>query len=858
MANKTTSMLFMIATMLSSLFLVFNQDVNIRSKTIETTLIQSSGLVPHAPFVFTTNQQIANVAIAGNGTSANPYIIENYFIQCDGSSNGVDFIDTDAYTLVRNCWVNNTSGFHAAFGGSRTKNLIFENCTTTRLNCLGGFGFVNSTDCTVINCSMMDRGFFMSGCNNTLIENCSIVNGLGLIWNEVNGYQVDNYNITIRNVNFTNCPGYIYSEIGMNVTCVINGTHGLVMNNINIVNSSSFIFINSTSVILSDWTQESNIDAFGFSIMFGNCSDVLVDNANIFNVNVTMAVLDSENVTIYNSDLMLEALDQNSTSSFFNATVLVINSTNVTLDKNFIECEDSNNGFGLLTFGCTNMTITNTTFDSTSIPLLMFSSTGAEIHGNMFSNNTNGTFIDESCSNINFTHNEFYECPALYFFNDSTPGNYFGNNAYSDYDLNGSVYTDGDLLPNPHVVTTLDRNITDTTPWYSIFDPLDPPPTPPVAHFRLRLFLNPLNLNSGQLYRFIFNGYRGRPRCTFQWNFGDGTANMTTRNVRHAFTYAGNYTVTLTCQNIAGTRVFRMQVVVHGLINLSPDATFTSNSTTIIIGATVAFTHNGSNGNTPTTYQWNFGDGTANATTENSTHQFTTAGTRTITLTLMDTDGDIDVYTLPGGIIVVPPTVIITIIARRLNITGENIDTASFKLFVNGTLKPSPIFVVASNTDYLIVIKDSYSNTMYSNVHSAGSINQTITIVLQMYLLKVINNRDDDIKFKVTRNSVSITYTVRDGSDYYILLYAGTINYQVKDTADNMILRESTLSMTKDRSLTFSEDQETDDQPWFFAGLTGTASMWIAILIIIAIITAGVIVNKINSKKKKRNSRSRN
>lgn len=808
----------------------------------------SPSLTPHAPMKFLNNGAIAAVASSGNGTAGNPYIIEGYFIQCDGSSNGIDFLDTDAHVIVRDCWVNNTSGFHAAFGGSRTKNLVFENCTTTRLNCLGAFGFINSSNCIVANCSMMDRGFFISGCNNTLIENCSIVNGLMMIWNEINSNWVHNYNVTVRNVNFTNCQGAYYDDIGVNVTCIVNATHGLVMDDIHIVNCTSFVFMNTTSLTLSDWTQESNLDSFGASIVIGNCSDVLVDNANIFNENITIAVLNSQNVTIYNSDLMLEALDQNVTSSFFNATMVIWSCDNITIDKDFIECENYVTDLGLLALDCNNVTVTNTTFDSMNIPLLFSNVTGVEIHDNLFSDNTNGSLIVSS-TYINFTHDKFDNCSmVLYYFDDAATGNVFGNNAYSDYDLNGSSYSEGDPLPNPYVVTTSDRNITDSTPFYSVFAPLDPPPVLPNAHFRLRLFLNPLNLNSGQPYRFIFNGYRGRPRCTFQWNFGDGTTNVTTRNARHAFTYAGTYVVTLTCTNIAGTSVFRMTVIVHGLVNLFPNATFVANVTSIIVGMSVAFTHTGGNGNAPTTYQWNFGDATPNATTENPVHQFTTAGSRTVRLTVRDIDGDTSVYVLPSSIVVsaLPSTVVITINVLRLNITGDFIAGKWFKLYINGSLTTTMTFSAGIGSKRLVVIKDSYGTTMYSHLYAVIT-NETWIIPLDMYYLRVVNNRNDNLKMTFSRNSVSLSLTARANSERFILFYDGVTDIMVK-AADGSILRDGTLMMTRDGTIIFNSDT-----PLIIPLAIGGEGLWIA-LAIAATIT--IIAIWLQSKKKKKPRRS--
>lgn len=63
-----------------------------------------------------------------------------------------------------------------------------------------------------------------------------------------------------------------------------------------------------------------------------------------------------------------------------------------------------------------------------------------------------------------------------------------------------------------------------------------------------------------------------------------------------------------------------------------PKALFTSTTTTICTGSNVTFTSTSTN--YPTSYSWNFGDGTPNSTQQNPVHQYTTAGTYTATLTV--------------------------------------------------------------------------------------------------------------------------------------------------------------------------------------------------------------------------------
>lgn len=63
-----------------------------------------------------------------------------------------------------------------------------------------------------------------------------------------------------------------------------------------------------------------------------------------------------------------------------------------------------------------------------------------------------------------------------------------------------------------------------------------------------------------------------------------------------------------------------------------PKANFTSTATTICAGGNVTFTNTSTN--YPTSYSWNYGDGTPLGTTANPVHQYMTAGTYSATLTV--------------------------------------------------------------------------------------------------------------------------------------------------------------------------------------------------------------------------------
>ena len=68
-----------------------------------------------------------------------------------------------------------------------------------------------------------------------------------------------------------------------------------------------------------------------------------------------------------------------------------------------------------------------------------------------------------------------------------------------------------------------------------------------------------------------------------------------------------------------------------------PIANFSSNVTSGTVPLNVAFTDTSTN--TPTAWNWSFGDGTANSTVKNPTHKYSNAGTYTVTLTATNSAG---------------------------------------------------------------------------------------------------------------------------------------------------------------------------------------------------------------------------
>lgn len=128
------------------------------------------------------------------------------------------------------------------------------------------------------------------------------------------------------------------------------------------------------------------------------------------------------------------------------------------------------------------------------------------------------------------------------------------------------------------------------------------------------------------------------------WDFGDGSS-ATTESPQHTYSSPGTYTVALTVTNEAGSATATKADFIEVFVPV--DAVFSLTPSIGTVPFTVTFT-NGSTG--ATSYLWDFGDGQA-ATTENPTHEYTSSGSFTVTLTATGpggTDSTTDTVTANG------------------------------------------------------------------------------------------------------------------------------------------------------------------------------------------------------------------
>jgi PKD repeat protein len=127
---------------------------------------------------------------------------------------------------------------------------------------------------------------------------------------------------------------------------------------------------------------------------------------------------------------------------------------------------------------------------------------------------------------------------------------------------------------------------------------------------------------------------------TYRWVWGDGTPDGSGPTPTHVFTAAGARSVALHVTDADG----QTAAVAHGItvgVDEAPTAAYTPSTYSPTVNQVVSFDGRASSDadGSVVTYQWVWGDGTPDGSGPTPTHVFTTAGSRSVVLRVVDSDG---------------------------------------------------------------------------------------------------------------------------------------------------------------------------------------------------------------------------
>lgn len=128
-----------------------------------------------------------------------------------------------------------------------------------------------------------------------------------------------------------------------------------------------------------------------------------------------------------------------------------------------------------------------------------------------------------------------------------------------------------------------------------------------------------------------FNDTSRYPLGSWDWDFGDGSTHSYIKNPVHVYTTPGSFQVTLKQKNayVTPTKIVVITVT-------SPAPIDIPNITATIICPIVFF--NGTSAGDPTSWLWNFGDGTTSSE-QNPVHRYSVNGEYTVNLTATNVSG---------------------------------------------------------------------------------------------------------------------------------------------------------------------------------------------------------------------------
>ena len=209
---------------------------------------------------------------------------------------------------------------------------------------------------------------------------------------------------------------------------------------------------------------------------------------------------------------------------------------------------------------------------------------------------------------------------------------------------------------------------------------------------------------------------------SWQWNFGDG-ATSSSQNPSHAFTAAASYTVTLIATNASGSKTVNRTVTVVSALA----ASFAYSPASPVAGQAVQFTDTSTG--SPTSWQWNFGDG-ATSTFQNPSHTFTTPASYTVTLTVSNTSGS---KSINRTVTVVPALAASFTYTPASPVAGQGVqftDTSTGSPtswqwnFGDGSTS------TAQNPSHTYTTAGSYSVTLtVTNASGSKNVSRTVTVV---------------------------------------------------------------------------------------------------------------------------------
>jgi len=650
----------------------FPQSISASTKSLILHIPIDANYTSHSIIEIDGNDQL-QAFCAGNDSSGNatyPYIICGYDIYCGAAPFGIFLKNIDLHVYIENNHAWNAINIYAAHGYYPSDIMLLNDTNIEILNNSVENGIIgvqlqNCTNITVISNTFKNDLYIGLGINDSsytiLRNNCFIACGV-LLDGSLN--QCRNQVIDTTNIMNGNGTLYYYKDLVGNISTTIQPKSEIILVNcskttINKVQCSStgigIIILYSSKISIQN-SKFLNLSLYG--IITNSSTDLTISDNEVQGTIYGFMVMSTTNTTItgnyaHNNIADGIVLTGNSSRIEFNDCIdneawgiKILRARNVTIERNAI-IGNSNGGF-LAMDNSTNITITrNTVNNNKNCGIEGQASTYINITQNDIENDTIGVFLQDVKNSItdlnNFIDNQAYQAYATWavFLPDNTTqawNNTAWGNYWSDYAVKYPNATKmNDTWNTPYTFTTATiLNMTD-------FHPLVMPYQFPFASFHA----NATRAVAGQKVQFFFTGNSSNEPVILKWDFGDNTTSFVSQNPTHVYVIPGNYTVSLDVTDVQGVHDFVQKLQ---YITIEPDihpfANFTCSMTRISVGEIVDFHFTGIIGNAPANITWKIMNDTITTTSLGFQYRFNQAGNFSVTLTVIDYDGEHSTFTV--------------------------------------------------------------------------------------------------------------------------------------------------------------------------------------------------------------------
>ena len=417
----------------SRLNVILNLNKAVKSNVLAT-------LTPRGAIVINSNSSFSTCGCysQGNGSSSNPYLISNFFIDATVGS-GVNISNTNVYFIMQNVWINGSTNYGIYL--NQVSNGVFINNTATRNSF--GFYLTGSSFNTFTNNSITNNtsnGFYLSSSSSNIFTNNTIANNTS-------------YGFYLLNSNSNTFTNNSISKGGASAFYLTGSNYGIFTSNSAIGNSYGFYLTGSNQNTFTN-NRAINNTSHGFYLVSYSLQNNLINNTALNNTQAgfyfdtwAFANTITNNTATKNKFGYYMAGDYsvntytdnkaiNNVYGFYGFTNFPTTGTNNQIINN--NATGNEYGFYLSNYFSLNTLVNNTVTKNGFGFYLTGNSQVNTIYGNIISNNTQIGIVITSPSTHNVIINNIIYDNVILDTQDNATMNFWNANEYGDY--KGSNY----------------------------------------------------------------------------------------------------------------------------------------------------------------------------------------------------------------------------------------------------------------------------------------------------------------------------------------------------------------------------------------------------------------------------------